>query len=585
MGSLSYGARTAGCAIVLLMTIAARAAHADSLTLSWDPSVDANATGYLVYIGVQSGVYTQAYDSGHLTSFTYASAVPGQRYYFAVAAYADASTIGIRSEEVSAITNAAPTLANPGSRTATVGQLTSLQLVGSDPDGTALTFSATGLPPGLILTASTGYISGTPTTGGTYTVTARVSDGVLTGSTTFTWTVTGVSAAAPTSISPSGSIATATPTFVWNPATGATSYVLSVDDSKTLNKVRATVSAAAAGCTTTSTACRFAPGVALAPGAGRWAVQSVTSTGAGAWSAALAFTVPDLVDPAVAIAAPIARGTYETTQPSVNVSGVASDNGVLTTVVWASSNGRSGTAVGTSNWTAAIPLQPGNNTVTFTARDAVGNATSASLTVVYVVAPTALTPALSSMATPTFMWTAAPAATKYVLSVSDSTQANKILVTVTAAQAGCDVATTCAFSPGVVLASGSARWRVDAIALTDLGAWSAPVDFVVDSTAPSLKVTSPTRSFNYSTTSEVVTLSGTAADDIAVVRVSWFDNLGRSGVATGTSQWMTEPIALEAGTTTFTVSAVDGAGNMMTTALNVTYVTTTSVKGKNGRTR
>ena len=67
----------------------------------------------------------------------------------------------------------------------------SLQLVASDPDGTALTYSATGLPAKLTVNARTGLISGTlaTTSAGTYTVTATASDGALSDTKTFTWTV------------------------------------------------------------------------------------------------------------------------------------------------------------------------------------------------------------------------------------------------------------------------------------------------------------------------------------------------------------------------------------------------------------
>src|SRR5207247_372422 len=53
------------------------------------------------------------------------------------------------------------------------------------------TYSATGLPPSLTVNAATGLISGTIslTSAGTYSVTATASDGSLSNSKTFTWTV------------------------------------------------------------------------------------------------------------------------------------------------------------------------------------------------------------------------------------------------------------------------------------------------------------------------------------------------------------------------------------------------------------
>jgi hypothetical protein len=66
-----------------------------------------------------------------------------------------------------------------------------LQLAAFDPDGDALTYSATGLPPGLAVNATTGLISGTliPSTNGTYHITATAYDDSASTSQTFTWTI------------------------------------------------------------------------------------------------------------------------------------------------------------------------------------------------------------------------------------------------------------------------------------------------------------------------------------------------------------------------------------------------------------
>jgi hypothetical protein len=85
------------------------------------------------------------------------------------------------------------TVTNPGNKTGTVGSALSIQLTGTDSgSGQTLAWSATGLPAGTSVNATTGLISGTPTTAGTFTVTATAKDTTnATGSTTFTITVSG----------------------------------------------------------------------------------------------------------------------------------------------------------------------------------------------------------------------------------------------------------------------------------------------------------------------------------------------------------------------------------------------------------
>ncbi|MFF4798595.1 putative Ig domain-containing protein [Streptomyces sp. NPDC001351] len=82
------------------------------------------------------------------------------------------------------------TVTNPGSQSTTTGSSVSLQISASDSAGATLTYSASGLPTGLSISSSSGLISGTASTAGTYqvTVTAKDSTGAS-GSTSFSWTV------------------------------------------------------------------------------------------------------------------------------------------------------------------------------------------------------------------------------------------------------------------------------------------------------------------------------------------------------------------------------------------------------------
>jgi serine protease len=82
------------------------------------------------------------------------------------------------------------TVTSPGNQSGTVGTAVSLQMHATDSaSGQTLTYSATGLPTGLSISSS-GLISGTPTTAGTYTVTVTATDTTgARGTASFTWTI------------------------------------------------------------------------------------------------------------------------------------------------------------------------------------------------------------------------------------------------------------------------------------------------------------------------------------------------------------------------------------------------------------
>src|SRR5205814_7881520 len=94
--------------------------------------------------------------------------------------------------------NAAPVLAPVGDRSVAVGQLLSVALAATDPDGDAITYTATNLPAGARLDPASGVLSWTPGLfqAGTYGgIVLTAGDGNRSASTTITITATPVNQA------------------------------------------------------------------------------------------------------------------------------------------------------------------------------------------------------------------------------------------------------------------------------------------------------------------------------------------------------------------------------------------------------
>jgi hypothetical protein len=156
----------------------------------------------------------------------------------------------------------------------------------------------------------------------------------------------------------------------------------------------------------------------------------------------------------------------------VNLSGTAADNTGVVSVTWSCDRGGSGTATGTTSWTAAnISLQEGANVITVTASDAAGNNGTSSIQITRTIP---------------------------------------------------------------------------------------------DVDAPSVQVSGPSVTADPS-----ITLTGTASDNDAVVSVTWSNDRGGSGTATGTTSWTAANISLQEGANVITITATDAAGNSGTAGIQV----------------
>jgi len=170
---------------------------------------DGSAPTIAAAISAHSGVSLNATDLGNLVA--YVEQIGGQ-------------------ETSAPAPNNTPVVSNPGSQSGYTGVAVSLAISASDADGEALAFSATGLPAGLTINATTGRITGTPTTAGNSTVTVTARDALSSGSAQFTWSLTVRDTTAPSR--PTNVVASASsgyPVLTWTASTdnvGVAGYII-----------------------------------------------------------------------------------------------------------------------------------------------------------------------------------------------------------------------------------------------------------------------------------------------------------------------------------------------------------------------
>lgn len=86
--------------------------------------------------------------------------------------------------------NRPPIITSVSSKTNNIGDYVGFQIYASDADGDLITYSSSGLPIGITINSSSGYVSGTASTVGNYSSTIRATDSKgASSSTTFSWSV------------------------------------------------------------------------------------------------------------------------------------------------------------------------------------------------------------------------------------------------------------------------------------------------------------------------------------------------------------------------------------------------------------
>jgi hypothetical protein len=295
-----------------------------------------------------------------------------------------------------------------------------------------------------------------------------------------TFTVSGPPAAAVLT-SPKGVANSTTPTYTWKAVPDATWYYLWVG-----NKIATWYTAAQAGCS--SGTCSITPATALTAGTYTWWIQTWNTAGNGPWSSGATFAVAP--PPVAALLSP--KGPVASKTPTYRWAAVPSaswyylrvDDSTGTKIkTWytpAQANCANSTlcsvtpttavAVGTSRWWIMTSNSAGDGPWS--------PAATFSLTVPPVA--TLVSPfGAAKAAGLKFYWSAVPTSTWYCLWIDDSTQAGKVKVWYTAADAHCSVSGPCWVTAPTGLAMGAGKWWIQTWNDAGAGPWSSEMDFTL----------------------------------------------------------------------------------------------------------
>src|SRR6185436_10469777 len=242
---------------------------------------------------------------------------------------------------------------------------------------------------------------------------------------------------------------------------------------------------------------------------------------------------------------------------SLALGGTASDAVGVTQVTWTNNRGGSGTATGTTAWSvASVTLQSGVNLLTVTARDAAGNTGSDTLSVTYNPPDTTLP--VVTITSPTSSSTTTVATTPLNIGGTASDAGGITQVTWSSNRGGSGTATgTTSWSvTGIVLQTGSNILTVTATDTAgNVNTDTLTVTYSPDLTPPSVTINSPTNQSTLATASSSINLGGTSSDIVAVTQVTWSNDRGGSGTASGTTNWSVTGIALQTGVNVLTITA------------------------------
>jgi len=373
---------------------------AGTATVHWRANSETDLKEYRVYEGTASRSYGTPVPVGKATSYTFTNLSEGLTHYFAVTAVDTSDNESGFSTEVSEFIASSDAqkpqvaITSPATGGNYTTSTSSVDLRGTATDNVGVTqvaWSRSGGGSGTATGTARWSIAGIGLSAGQNTITVTAKDAAGNQGTAVITVTYSLPSAGDTQ---APKVAITSPTSGGNYAASTSTINLggTASDNVGVTQVAWSRSGGGSG-TATGTASWSIAGIGLSAGQNTITVTAKDAAGnQGTAIITVTYTPPsstsssstDTQPPQVRIISPTTAGSYTSSRSSIHIKGTASDNVGVTQVTWSSSNGRSGTAYGSTNWSVRrIALSSGENTITVTAKDAAGNQSTAVITVIY----------------------------------------------------------------------------------------------------------------------------------------------------------------------------------------------------------
>jgi hypothetical protein len=301
--------------------------------------------------------------------------------------------------------------------------------------------------------------------------------------------------------------------------------------------------------TANGTAAWSADAIPLAAGENVFTVTAVD--GLGNVASGMAVITRSTTAPRVSINSPTNATSFATKNTTATLAGQAFSGGQgVASVTWRTDAGASGTATGTTSWSApSIPLSPDRTVVTVTATDNLGNSSFDIVTINRdTTAPTIQITEPESTLVYDGTWLTGTAA--------DENGIREVRWSTSDGRSGGT------YGPGTYwetssISVGAGPLTITVTATDNAGNTASDTITVTgDHADPTLRVTTPATD-TVTTSAATVSIAGTAADNHGVKAVTWWSTSGASGTADGQESWSVDSIPLNPTWATYVVVTVE----------------------------